>query len=278
VAPDAATESIRIVGDDGVGKFGMDDADARACAATASRSKWLELLGVHAFGASNVRDAMALVAHARATIEFGRTITAELGLRARLIDVGGGLGIPYRDDEAPLDLADLGRRLVELGGELAADQLLSETGVLIEPGRFLVGPAGVYVTRVLDRKTVRGRQIAIVDGGINHLIRPALVGQEHRLVRVGDGAPDDRSRVTIAGPLCSGLDILARDAPLGFPAVGESIVIRDVGAYGFTESMPLFLSHPAPAELVLSDGRIAAFPADDPAGAPRDGILTPATC
>ena len=277
VPPDATTEAIRIVGDDGAGKFGMDDADVRACAAVASRSDWLELLGVHAFGASNIRDAAELVAHARATVAFGRTVMAELGLRPGLIDVGGGLGIPYRDDEAPLALGDLGRRLVELTGEWSADPVLRATVLLIEPGRFLVGPAGVYVTRVLDRKTVRGRQIAIVDGGIHHLIRPALVGQDHRVVRIGEDAQDDRSPVTVAGPLCSGLDILARDAPLGLPAVGEPIVVRDVGAYGFTESMPLFLSHPTPAELVLSDGRIVSYPGNDPVVERRGVRPAPAT-
>jgi diaminopimelate decarboxylase len=131
---------------------------------------------------------------------------------------------------------------------------------LVEPGRFLVGPAGAYLTRVVDTKRVRGQAVAIVDGGINHLLRPALVGQPQRIRRLGqDGGlgsgpgtrPASGASVTIAGPLCTGLDILARDIPIGLPAVGELLAVLDAGAYGYTESMPFFLSRPLPAEVVI---------------------------
>ena len=167
--------------------------------------------------------------------------------------MAGGLGIPYADDEEALDLDAFGSGLVALARAWAADPLTAETGVLVEPGRFLVGPAGAYVTRVVDVKRVRGRAIAIVDGGINHLLRPALVGQSQRIRRLGSRPGHRRGigeDVTIAGPLCTGLDILARDLPIGLPDVGELLAVLDAGAYGFTESMPLFLSRPLPAEVV----------------------------
>ncbi|HLY14162.1 MAG TPA: hypothetical protein VKR24_07405, partial [Candidatus Limnocylindrales bacterium] len=102
-----------------------------------------------------------------------------------------------------------------------------------------------------DTKRVRGRPIAIVDGGINHLLRPVLVGQPQRIRRLGESATHgDGEPVTIAGPLCTGLDILARDLPIGLPEVGELLAVLDAGAYGYTESMPLFLSRPLPAEVI----------------------------
>ena len=109
--------------------------------------------------------------------------------RSGSIDVGGGLGIPYADDEAALDLAQLAVGLAGAAERWSRDPSTAETEVLLEPGRFLVGPAGVYVTRVVDTKRVRGRAIAIVDGGINHLLRPALVGQPQRIRRLGSPSP-----------------------------------------------------------------------------------------
>ena len=178
----------------------------------------------------------------------------ELGTSLEIVDVGGGLGIPYADDEAPLDLARLRTGL----DELAADPAVGPTEVVIEPGRFLVGPAGSLVTRVIDAKRVRGRAIAIVDAGINTLLRPVLVGQGQRIRRwslAHPGAPNNGpevgERVTIAGPLCTGLDVLGADLPLGLPEVGELLTIADAGAYGFTESMPFFLSRPIAAEVIV---------------------------
>jgi diaminopimelate decarboxylase len=140
---------------------------------------------------------------------------------------------------------------------MAADPVTGDARVLLEPGRFLVGPAGAYLASVLDRKTIDGRVVAIIDGGIHHLLRPALTGQEHRVRRVspGRGQRGPLVPVTIAGPLCSGLDVLATEAVLQVPEVGDLLAVLDVGAYGFTESMPYFLSHPIPAEVAVLDGR-----------------------
>jgi diaminopimelate decarboxylase len=248
----APLEANRIISDLGAGKFGMDDDDLRVAARAALDSPWLELRGIHAFGASNVLDAAALVRHVEETLAFGRALAAELGFALRTIDVGGGLGIPYADGEPPLDVEALGIDLATLRQGWAEDPHAAETRILIEPGRFLAGPAGAYVARVVDTKRVRGRAIAILDGGINHMLRPALVGQPQRIRRLVPGAiVGDVEPVTVAGPLCTGLDILARESPIGLPEVGELLAVLDAGAYGYTESMPLFLSRALPAEVVL---------------------------
>ena len=130
--------------------------------------------------------------------------------------------------------------------------------LLLEPGRFLVGPAGAYVARVVDRKTVDGSTVVILDGGIHHVLRPALVGQEHRVgPSAGRAARGPPRPVTVAGPLCSGLDVFSQHAIMAPPDVGDLVAVLDVGAYGFTESMPLFLSHPIPAEVAIRGGRAA---------------------
>jgi diaminopimelate decarboxylase len=249
-------ERVRLVGDDGAGKFGMDEPDLRAAARTAARSSHLELLGIHRFGASNVLDASRLAAHVAETVQLARAVAGHAGVELRLVDAGGGLGIPYEPHEESLDVAGFGRRLASLAEGWAATPGLHDLRLLLEPGRWLVGAAGAYVARVVDRKRVGEAEVAILDGGVHHLVRPALVGQEHRVRILGASARTARSwPVTIAGPLCSGLDIFAANARLPAPAVGDLVAVLDTGAYGFTESMPLFLSHPIPAEVAISGGR-----------------------
>jgi diaminopimelate decarboxylase len=215
----------------------------------------VELIGVHAFGASNVRDAEQLAAHVSELVGIGRRVAAETGIRLRLVDAGGGLGIPYSDGERPLDLARFGRRLGEMRARWDADEVLAGMEILLEPGRFLVGPAGAYVARVVDVKGPDSAPVAILDGGINHLLRPALVGSEHRLAVLATDAVRALVRTTVAGPLCTGIDVFTTEAMLPRPRVGDLVAALDAGAYGFTESMPFFLSHPTPAEVAVYNGR-----------------------
>jgi diaminopimelate decarboxylase len=117
------------------------------------------------------------------------------------------------------------------------------------------------VAQVVDRKSVGGATVVILDGGVHHVLRPALVGQEHRirgLAPQGDnGSPTRTQPVTVAGPLCSGLDVFSTAAVMSPPEVGELVAVLDVGAYGFTESMPFFLSYPIPAEVAIKGGAAA---------------------
>ena len=210
------------------------------------------------------------------------------GRPCRLVDAGGGLGIPYEPHEPILDLVRLGAGLTEIARDWAADPVLSEARLLLEPGRFLVGQSGAYLSRVVDRKTVDGRAVAILDGGVHHVLRPALVGQDHRVrafcakagspatnpgsgatagggATTGGAATTRMVPVTVAGPLCSGLDVFSHGAVMTPPSVGDLVAVLDVGAYGFTESMPLFLSHPVPAEVAIRGGQAALIrPRQDP--------------
>jgi diaminopimelate decarboxylase len=268
VSEDARLERVRLVGDDGAGKFGMDAADLLASARRAAASPHLDLLGLHAFGASNVLDAGALVAHVAATVRSARRLAQATGTTVRLVDAGGGLGIPYEPHEESLDLVRLGAGLAAIVDGWASDPLLADARLLLEPGRFLVGAAGAYLARVVDRKTVDGATVVILDGGVHHVLRPALVGQEHRIRGLGGGNGGGASSasgsapsvarlipVTVAGPLCSGLDVFSQAAVMVPPEVGDLVAVLDVGAYGFTESMPLFLSHPIPAEVAVRGAR-----------------------
>ena len=236
--------------------FGMAWDDAVRSGRRAAASSWLDPLGVHAFGVSAERDHRVLLDHVSRTVERGRRLAAEAGFALRLVDVGGGFGIPYAEGEPPLDLQALGEGLAALHAEWGAGAA-SGLRVLFEPGRFLVGPAGAYVARVVDVKRLDGRIVATVDGGINHLLAPALVGRRNRLRLVAPGGAAERPFVaaTIVGPLCTGLDVLARPDAFPEPRPGDLLVALDAGAYGFTQSMPWFLSQLGAAEVAVLDGR-----------------------
>lgn len=259
---DARLERIRLIGDEGAGKFGMAGPDLVAAARRIAGSCHLEFIGVHMFGASNVLDASALADHVERTVALGRALALEAGAPLRIVDAGGGLGIPYEAHEESLDLVGLGARLRALADRMAADPVTEGTSLLLEPGRFLVGPAGAYLAAVVDVKCVDGATVVVLDGGIHHVLRPVLVGQEHRVRvvsgrAVGAGSPGSGRTwpVTVAGPLCTGLDVLVGGAVMAVPEPGDLVAVLDVGAYGFTESMPLFLSHPTPAEVAVRAGR-----------------------
>jgi diaminopimelate decarboxylase len=254
LSEDSRLETVRLIG--GVeGKFGMPLPVLYDAARQAAASPNLELLGVHAFGASNLRDAEQLASHVAELVEIGRQVAAEAGVPLRIVDAGGGLGITYADGERPLDIALLGRRLSEMRARWDSSPALREMTVILEPGRFLVGPAGAYVARVVDVKGPDAAPVAILDGGINHAVRPALVRSEHRLAVLAAGGVRAMVRTTIAGPLCTGIDVFAIEAMLPRPRVGDLVAMLDLGAYGFTESMPLFLSHAWPAEVAVKGGR-----------------------
>jgi diaminopimelate decarboxylase len=257
-----STEGTPIISAAGAAKFGLlpDEVDEaidrlRLAGAIGDAGSPYQLLGLHAFGASNVREADRLVEHVRWLGDRARTCATRHGLRFRMLDAGGGLGIPYADDQEPLDVGRLGSGIATVLADWAVHPTLQGVRLVLEPGRFLVGPAGAYLMRVVRTKQRDGRTMAVTDGGIHHVLRPALVGDPHRIVGVGAAA--ERSvtvPASVVGPLCTGLDQLSGAVELPEPRAGDLLAVLDVGAYGFTESMPLFLSHPVPAEVVVSRG------------------------
>jgi diaminopimelate decarboxylase len=185
--------------------------------------------------------------HVRVFQLAGR-LTELVGEPLEQIDVGGGLGIPYAEDHVPLDVVNLGRGLADLLAR--APWFPGE--LVLEPGRFLAGPCGVYLARVVRTKTSRGSHFAILEGGANHLLRPLLTMEPFpaRAVGADEGAP--LSPTVLAGPLCTSLDRLGTVSlpPL---APGDLVALGQTGAYGFTESMPLFLSHPPAREVWIDE-------------------------
>ena len=172
----------------------------------------------------------------------------------RLLNLGGGFGIPYFPGEQPLDLAPIGENLRTLVPQVKT--ALPQATIALELGRYLVGESGVYVCRVLDKKVSRGHVFLITDGGLHHhLAASGNFGQVIRknypvLIANRVGSPR-RENASVVGPLCTPLDLLADRMDLAEAEVGDLVAVFQSGAYGLTASPRGFLSHPEPAELAL---------------------------
>ena len=235
-------EGNRIIGGSGPSAFGVDEEDVPALLQQVAGLRHVRIRGLHVFAASNQRDALKLSAIHGAVLDLAKRLHDSHGLAFEQIDLGGGLGIPYTPEQAPLDVAAIGQGLSNL---LATHPWF--TGELIlEPGRFLAGPCGVYLARVVRIKESRGTRFAILEGGINHLIRPLLTGEPFPVKAVGRGEGD--LPYTLAGPLCTSLDRLG-DVRLPELAAGDLLAFGTTGAYGRNEGMTHFLSHPVPPEV-----------------------------
>ena len=249
-------EKRTIIGGPGAKKFGFDLPSARRALRDRARFPHLSIGGFQVFNASNVLDARALVENARRVLELSASLARRYDVPLRAVDFGGGLGVPYQDGEKPLDLKVLSTGLRRLAAHVARVPQLEKTRLVFEPGRFLVAEAGEYVVRVVGTKASRGRFYVLVDGGVHHLLRPALIGTPHRVRAVTPRRGPSR-KCTVAGPLCTSVDVLHPGARMPAPEAGDLLAVENAGAYGYTESMPLFLSHEWPAEVGVRGGRIA---------------------
>jgi diaminopimelate decarboxylase len=243
-APEAAggfSEASAIIGGTAPSAFGVDEEKLGDFIDAAAAFPRVAVRGLQVFASSNERSAERLLASHAAALSIARKLEGLTGAPVDLVDLGGGLGIPYAEGQAELDVEALGRGLESLLAE--APWFAGE--LLLEPGRWLSGPCGVYLARVIRVKESRGKRFAILEGGINHLLRPLLTGEPFPVAAVGKSGP--LYPQVLAGPLCSSLDRLG-EIELPELEAGDLLVFGQAGAYGFTEAMTHFLSHEPAAE------------------------------
>ena len=233
--------------------FGID-ADAAAAVARTVIAAGAEWQGWHIFAGSQALDASAIIETQAATLDLADRLSDAVGAQPPLINLGGGFGIPYFPGEQPVDIEAIGAALAERLG--ARDR--SGTRHAIELGRWLVGEAGVYLTRIIDRKESRGESYLVVDGGLHHQL--AATGNLGTVVRrnypvaIASGVTRDCQTVSVVGPLCTPLDRLADKVSLPDAHVGDLVAVFMAGAYGLTASPTAFLGHPAPREILVGTG------------------------
>ena len=219
----------------------------------------LEFRGVHLFAGTQILDFEVLVTQYRKGIEIARRVAARVRHPLHTLDFGGGLGIPYFAHERELDVVKLRDALHDLLDEVRGDSLFEGTQFLVEPGRYLVGEAGIYVVGVRDIKISRGKKFLIVDGGMHHhLAASGNLGQtikrNYPVAMLNKLKQPIEETVDVVGPLCTPLDVLGRSVNLPRADVGDLIGVFQSGAYGRSASPLGFLSHPTPPEVWVDQG------------------------
>ncbi len=253
VNPDFELKSSGMKMGGGPKPFGVD-AEQVPALLDEIRHAGLAFEGFHLFAGSQNLKADAIVEAQRKCFELAVRLADAAPETIRFLNLGGGFGIPYFPGEQALDLAPIGTNLAEI--QEACAQRLPQAAIVLELGRYLVGEAGLYVCRVLDRKLSRGHVFLVTDGGLHHhLAASGNFGQVLRKnypVAVGNRMETEgEESASVVGPLCTPLDLLADRMPVGHARIGDLIVVFQSGAYGASASPQAFLGHPPVTEVLV---------------------------
>ena len=234
-------------------QFGVDVEQMPALLADIGRAG-LAFEGFHLFAGSQNLRADAICDAQQKSYELALRLARHAPAPVRFLNLGGGFGIPYFPGERRLDLEPIGANLARLT-QRAHDEL-PETTLVIELGRYLVGEAGVYVARIVDRKISRGQVYLVVDGGLHHHLSASgnfgQVVRKNYPVTIGNRlGSQSQETASVVGPLCTPLDLLAERMALPEARVGDLVVIFQSGAYGASASPQGFLGHPACLEVLV---------------------------
>jgi diaminopimelate decarboxylase len=253
VNPDYELKSSGMKMGGGAKQFGVD---AEAVPDMLARMKMLrvEFQGFHIYSGSQNLRAESIQEAQEKTLELAYRLAEFAPAAVRSLNIGGGFGIPYFPGETPLDIAAVGDNLRRVLPE--AKRRLPHAQLVIELGRYLVGEAGIYAAKVVDRKISRGQVFLVTDGGLHHqLAASGNFGQVIRKnypVAIGNKMGSANMEVaSVVGPLCTPLDLLGDKMELSRAEVGDLVVVFQSGAYGLTASPTAFLSHPAPVEVLV---------------------------
>lgn len=222
----------------------------------------LAFTGIHSHMASQELNAEILAGNFAILLDLAAKITEEAPQKIGKVNFGGGWGLNYFHNQTSLNILELGERLNELIELPRHKDLLKDTQLIVEPGRYLVGECGIFATRVLYRKRSESKQYAIVDGGMNaNYILAGGMGQvirrnsEMDILTQGKNRANKKTTLDIAGPLCTPQDVLAQNITINHEVnQGDTIVFFNCGAYGASASPINFLSHPPPVEYIHNSG------------------------
>lgn len=227
-------------------KFGIPIQKALEYYKLAKSLKNIKIIGIHKHIGSQITETSAYVEALSKIIELYDELT-QSGLDIEYINIGGGLGITYKDEEPPHP-KDLAQALISLIKN-------KKSKLIVEPGRSIVGNAGILVTKVLYKKETDVKSFLIVDAGINDLMRPALYSSYHEIIPV---TPRKRQKILadIVGPICESCDFLAKDREIEKVSPGEYLAVMGAGAYGFSMSSN-YNSRPKAAEVLVKGDKYA---------------------
>lgn len=227
-------------------KFGVPWEDAMRLFRDAAGLPGLDVRGVDVHIGSQILEPSPYLAAIERVLELVQRLRSE-GIELSWIDVGGGFGVAYEEEGEPAATSFAAALLPVLQA--------SGLRVVFEPGRYIVGPAGILLTRVLYVKAMRRKTFVITDAGMNDLLRPSHYASYHRIDPVEQHPDRGRVEVDVVGPICESGDFLALDRVIERPEPGDLLAIGTAGAYGFTMAST-YNSRPRPAELLVDGTRV----------------------
>ncbi|GIW39436.1 MAG: diaminopimelate decarboxylase [Candidatus Binatia bacterium] len=238
-------------------QFGVDEEELEDTLPALASLPRLRLRGFHIYSGTQCLKAEAVVENYRIFLDVFRRAATIAGLRPRRLVFGSGLGIPYHDADTALDLDAVASRTVPELERAREEPSFREAEFVLETGRYLVGEAGIYLTRVVRTKRSRGVTIALCDGGMNHHLGAAghlgsILQRNYRMFKV---TPDrgEESEYTLVGPLCTTIDTIGRNVRFRGLETGDVVAVECSGAYGLTASPIHFISHPPPREILVDE-------------------------
>ncbi len=253
VNPDFELKSSGMKMGGGPKQFGVDAEQVPELLAAIGRAE-LAFEGFHLFAGSQNLKPESIIEAQQKSFALACRLAEHAPSPVRFLNLGGGFGIPYFPGEQPLDLAPIGANLADIVAQ--AQTALPQAEIVIELGRYLVGEAGLYVAKVLDKKVSRGHTYLVTDGGLHHhLSASGNFGQVIRknypaaIANRMDGSAVEN--VSVVGPLCTPLDLLADRMNLPAAQPGDLVAIYQSGAYGATASPQRFLGHPGVVEVLV---------------------------
>jgi diaminopimelate decarboxylase len=234
-------------------QFGLDTELVPEALAWMGR-EGLAFEGFHLFAGSQNLRAESICEAQQKSYELALRLAASAPSPVKFLNLGGGFGIPYFPGEQRLDLAPIGLNLAGIVERAAQD--LPEAGIVIELGRYLVGEAGLYVARVVDRKVSRGQVYLVTDGGLHHALAASgnfgqVVRKNYPVTVANRAGSTEREVASVVGPLCTPLDLLADRMDLPVAAEGDLVAVFQSGAYGPSASPQGFLGHPGCVEVLV---------------------------
>jgi len=234
-------------------KFGLWEDDALKAYATAKKAG-VERFGIHMHVGSGVLDVEPFVLALEKLLSIAKKVHDKLGLTFEFVDIGGGLGVPYKPEEGELDLTVFSDKVLSLFKTRISEYHLGEPFFCVEPGRYLVCDASVLLTAVNTVKVTPFKKFVGVDAGFNTLVRPTMYGSYHHVLVANKVNAPEKETYDVVGPICESGDVLAQDRRLPKIQEGDLLAVLNAGAYGYAMSSQ-YNARPRAAEVMVKNGK-----------------------